>query len=163
MKAKHKLAYMKCAEAFAKCSVGIRLQVGSVIVKNNRIISCGYNALPEHIDGPLEEKAYMDVGAGGWLDPEEIYEAWPFEDEHGRYKLTTRQEVRHSEKNALMGLVKSNESAQGASLFCTHACCYFCAVDIVDSGIKEFYYREDYRCTEGIEYLEKNGVEVIKL
>lgn len=43
MKTKHKLAYMECAEAFAKCSVGVRLKVGSVIVKNNRIISCGYN------------------------------------------------------------------------------------------------------------------------
>lgn len=134
MKTKHKLAYMECAEAFAKCSVGIRLQVGSVIVKNNRIISCGYNALPEHISGSLE-------------------------DEEGK----TKPEVRHSEKNALMGLVKSSESAQGASLFCTHACCYFCAVDIVDSGIKEFYYRHPYRCTEGIEYLQKNGVRVYKI
>ena len=134
MKTKHKLAYMECAEAFAKCSVGIRLQVGSVIVKNNRIISCGYNALPEHINGSLE-------------------------DENGK----TKQEVRHSEKNALMGLVKSSESAQGASLFCTHACCYFCAVDIVDSGIKEFYYRHPYRCTEGVEYLKKNGVQVYKI
>jgi dCMP deaminase len=154
---------MECAEAFAKCSTAARLQVGSVIVKNNRIISCGYNALPEHIDGPLEKKEYMDVGAGGWLDPDEIYEAKSHKDEVGRYKLTTKKEVRHSEKNALMGLVKSNESAQDASLFCTHACCYFCAVDIVDSGIKEFYYSQDYRCTEGIEYLQKNGVEVYKI
>lgn len=134
MKNKHKLAYMECAEAFAKCSVGVRLQVGSVIVKNNRIISCGYNALPEHISGSLE-------------------------DADGK----TKPEVRHSEKNALMGLVKSNESSQGASLFCTHACCYFCAVDIVDSGIKDFYYRHPYRCTEGIEYLKKNGVEVYQI
>ena len=134
MKTKHKLAYMECAEAFAKCSVGIRLQVGSVIVKNNRIISCGYNALPEHISGSLE-------------------------DADGK----TKPEVRHSEKNALMGLVKSNESSQGASLFCTHACCYFCAVDIVDSGIKKFYYREDYRSEEGLQYLEKNGVLVYKI
>lgn len=134
MKNKHKLAYMECAEVFAKCSVGIRLKVGSVIVKNNRIISCGYNALPEHISGSLED------GEG-----------------------KTRQEVRHSEKNALMGLVKSSESAQGASLFCTHSCCYFCAVDIVDSGIKEFYYREEYRSEEGLQYLRKNGVLVYKI
>ncbi len=134
MKTKHKLAYMECAEAFAKCSVGVRLKVGSVIVKNNRIISCGYNALPEHISGSLED------GDG-----------------------KTKPEVRHSEKSALMGLVKSNESSQGASLFCTHACCYFCSVDIVDSGIKEFYYRHPYRCTEGVEYLKKNGVEVYQI
>lgn len=134
MKHKHKLAYMECAEAFAKCSIGVRLKVGSVIVKNNRIISCGYNALPEHIDGPLE-------------------------DEDGN----TRPEVRHSEKNALMGLVKSSESAEGAALFCTHACCKFCAIDIVDSGITTVYYRNDYRSKDGIDYLEENGVKVHKL
>lgn len=134
MKHKHKLAYMECAEAFAKCSIGVRLKVGSVIVKNNRIISCGYNALPEHIHGPLE-------------------------DEDGN----TRPEVRHSEKNALMGLVKSSESAEGATLFCTHACCKFCAIDIVDSGITTVYYRHDYRSKDGIDYLEENGVKVHKL
>lgn len=134
MKNKHKLAYMECAEAFAKCSVGVRLQVGSVIVKNNRIISCGYNALPEHISGALE-------------------------DDEGR----TKPEVRHSEKNALMGLVKSNESAVGATLFCTHSCCKFCAIDIVDSGITEVYYRHDYRDSSGIEYLKKSGILVEKI
>lgn len=134
MKLKHKLAYMECAEAFAKCSVGVRLKVGSVIVKNNRIISCGYNALPAHIDGNLE-------------------------DDEGK----TKPEVRHSEKNALMGLVKSNESAIGATLFCTHACCKFCAIDIVDAGIVKFLYRHEYRTTEGLEYLKANGVEVERI
>ena len=90
MKQKHIQAYMECAEAFAKCSNATRLKVGTVIVKNNRIISCGYNALPEHIEGSRE-------------------------DEDGNTKL----EVRHSEKNALMGLIRSNESAVGASLFCS--------------------------------------------
>lgn len=134
MKQKHIQAYMECAEAFAKCSNATRLKVGTVIVKNNRIISCGYNALPEHIDGSLE-------------------------DEDGNTKL----EVRHSEKNALMGLIRSNESAVGASLFCSHACCKFCAIDIVDSGISTVYYRNEYRSTEGIEYLKANNVEVIKI
>lgn len=134
MKPKHKLAYMECAEAFARCSVGKRLKVGSVIVKNNRIISCGYNALPEHIDGFLE-------------------------DERG----ITRPEVRHAEKNALLGLVKSNESAVGSIMFCTHSCCYFCAIDIVDAGIQAFYYRSEYRSNEGLEYLSKNGVKVVKM
>lgn len=134
MKEKHRIAYMKCAEAFAECSVGQRLRVGSVIVKNNRIISCGYNALPEHIDGSLEDSDGL-----------------------------TRPEVRHSEKNALMGLVKSNESAAGASLFCTHSCCKFCAIDIVDAGIKEVYYRNEYRCLEGVEYLKQHGVKVYKI
>lgn len=134
MKQKHKYAYMKCAEAFAECSVGERLKVGSVIVKNNRIISCGYNALPEHIDGPLEDE-----------------------------NNTTRLEVRHSEKNALMGLIRSNESAVGATLFCTHACCKFCAIDIVDAGITKFVYKQDYRSDEGLKHLIAAGLEIEKL
>jgi len=134
MKDKHIQAYMECAEAFAKCSVSTRLSVGSVIVKNNRIISCGYNALPEFLNGPLE-------------------------DEFGK----TLPETRHAEKSALMGLTKSNESAVGSVLFCTHACCKFCSIDIIDSGITKVYYRNEYRSTEGLEYLRANNVEVIKI
>ena len=134
LKNKHLQAYFKCAEAFAECSESQRLKVGSVIVKNNRIISCGYNALPEHMNGSLE-------------------------DEDGN----TKPQVRHSEMNALLGLIKSNESAVGASLICTHACCSICAVDIVDAGIVEFYYKIDYRCDEGLKYLRENGVVVYQL
>lgn len=131
MKTKHKLAYMKCAEAFAECSNATRLKVGSVIVKDNRIISCGYNALPEHIDGSCEL-------SDGTTDPR----------------------VRHSEKGALMGLVRSNQSAVDAEIFCTHACCKFCAIDIVDAGIKKFYYRNSYRDSSGLDYLEKCNIIV---
>jgi dCMP deaminase len=133
VKNKHLKAYFKCAEAFAECSDSKRLKVGSVIVKNNRIISCGYNALPEHMKGSLE-------------------------DEDGN----TKPHVRHSEKNALLGLIKSNESAVGATLICTHACCEICAVDIVDAGITEFYYKYDYRCDKGVKYLKDNNVIVYR-
>lgn len=131
MKPKHVQAYMKCAEAFAECSNATRLKVGSVIVKDNRIISCGYNAMPEHINEPCE----LPDG-------------------------TTDTRVRHSEKNALMGLVRSNQSAIDSILFCTHACCKFCAIDIVDAGIKKVYYRNAYRESDGVSYLRTNGVEV---
>lgn len=134
MKEKHKLAYMKCAEAFAECSNATRLKVGSVIVKDNRIISCGYNAHAEHIDDSCE----LPDG-------------------------TTDPRVRHSEKNALMGLIRSNQNAIGAVLFCTHACCKFCAIDIVDAGISKVYYRNQYRDNSGLEYLEKNNVTVERI
>lgn len=134
MKPKHMRAYMACAEAFAKCSVGERLKVGTVIVKGNRIISCGYNALPEHIHGPLE-------------------------DENNK----TKPEVRHSEMNALMGLVRSPESAVGAIMFCTHSPCYLCAVDIVDSGIKELYFANFFRTNKGLKHLLSVGVKVTLL
>ena len=76
MKDKHKVAYMKCCKAFAECSDDTRLHVGTVIVKNNRIISCGYNAHTQHITAPNQL-------SDGTTDPR----------------------VRHSEKNALMGLI----------------------------------------------------------
>lgn len=134
MKHKLKLAYMKCAEAFAECSPANRLKVGAVLVKNNRIISCGYNAFPEHINGSCE----LPDG-------------------------TTDPRVRHAEKNALIGLTTSTESAIGSVLFTTHSCCLFCAIDIVDSKIDSVYYRNTYRSTEGLEYLEKHGVKVFKI
>lgn len=160
MKIKHLAAYMKCAEAFAECSSAERLKVGSVIVKNNRIISCGYNAQPEHINKPCEEKVYAD-GAGAWID--DIHFEYSHRDDKGLYKLITSSTVRHSEKNALLGLMKSNETSVGAALVCTHACCKSCSVDIVDAGIKEFYYKHDYRSDDGIKYLKENNVVVYKL
>jgi dCMP deaminase len=134
MKTKHVDAYMESAEAFAKCSNATRLKVGAVIVKDNRIISCGYNAMPEHINDPCE----LPDG-------------------------TTDPRVRHAEKSALMGLVRSNQSAVGSVLFCTHACCKFCSIDIVDAGIAKVYYRHSYRDLSGIEYLKSNGVDVQQL
>ena len=134
MKPKHVQAYMKCAEAFAECSNATRLKVGTVIVKDNRIISCGYNAHAEHINDPCE----LPDG-------------------------TTDPRVRHSEKNALMGLVRSNQSAVGAVLVCTHSCCPLCAIDIVDAGVKKVYYRHAYRDDSGIQYLLNNNVEVERI
>lgn len=134
MKEKHLRAYLKCAEAFASCSSSKRLQVGCVIIKNNRIISCGYNALPEHLEGSLEDT-----------------------------QGNTKPEVRHAEKNALIGLTKSNESSVGSSIVLTHNPCKFCAIDIVDAGIVAVYYKDDYRLSDGIEYLKSHNVEVIKL
>lgn len=124
---------MKCAEAFAECSPAERLNVGAVIVKNNRIISCGYNALPEHLDGPCE------------IDG------------------VTRPEVRHAEKNALIGLTKSNQSSEGAIMFVTHSCCLPCAIDIVDSGVVKVFYKHEYRDSSGLEHLRNNGVAVEKI
>ena len=131
MKEKHLLAYLKCAEAFAECSNATRLKVGSVIVKDNRIISCGYNGHAQHINDPCELP-------DGSTDPR----------------------LRHSERNALIGLVRSNQSAVGATLFCTHSCCVYCAIDIVDAGISAVYYRHTYRDLSGVEYLKQNGVLV---
>lgn len=133
IKYKHAKAYMECAEVFARCSTANRLKVGAVIVKNNRVISCGYNAMPEHIDDSCEnESGHTDV------------------------------RVRHAEKNALVGILKSNNSSENSIMFCNYSCCALCAIDIVEAGIKAFIYKNEYRCDGGLKYLIDNGVKVLK-
>lgn len=163
MKDKHQKMYMDIAQVLANTSSGVRLKVGAVLVRDNNILSTGYNALPAAIDGPLEDKVYMKAGGGAWLDIDYIETEWPLEDEIGRYKLVTLPEVRHAERSVLMNLCKTNESAVGASLFVTASCCKFCSIDIVDAGISTVYYREEYRDISGLEHLRNNGVNVYKI
>ena len=158
---------MAWADRTAQLSHARRLQVGAVIVKDDSVISYGYNGMPAGWDNNCENKMYIDGTAGGWLSPEEIEEQWPFEETHGefqdqkiRYKLKTKPEVLHAESNAIAKLAKSTNSGMGATLFITHAPCLDCAKLIYQSGIGSVLYRNAYRDTSGITFLEKSGVEV---
>jgi dCMP deaminase len=152
MKEKFKRAYMKTAETFAELSSARRLKVGAIVVKDDRIISIGYNGMPAGWDNNCE---YEDVG---FLDavfgqPQTLIT-------HG---LKTRSEVLHAEMNSLMKLAKSNESGNQASMFVTHAPCIECAKGIYQAGIKEVFYRSDYRSSDGVEFLKKCNINVEKL
>ena len=171
MKEKFKQTYMKTAKVFAELSHARRLHVGAIVVKDDRIISIGYNGMPAGWDNNCEHKEYMSGDAGGWLNPEEIYEQWPFEEEDidpdlgyaRRYSLKTKPEVLHAESNAIAKLAKSNDSGLGADIFITHAPCIECAKLIYQSGINGVYYGENYRDDSGIEFLKKSGVNIEKL
>jgi dCMP deaminase len=167
MKQKLKQAYMATAETFAELSHARRLHVGAIVVKDDRIISIGYNGMPAGWDNNCEDKEWCS--AGGWLDPEEIEERWPFEGEYtdddgnvmqGRYRLKTKPEVLHAETNAIAKLARSNESGLGADIFITHAPCLDCAKLIYQSGIKRVWYGTQYRDSTGTEFLRKSGIEV---
>lgn len=161
MKDKFIWAYMDVAKRFAELSSAIRLRVGSIIVKDDRIISIGYNGTPAGWDNNCEDREYMDRGAGGWLDPEEIEMHWPFLDERGRYRLRTKPEVLHAERNALDKLAKQGGiGGDGATMFVTHAPCLECAKSIYGAGIKELYYAEKYRSDDGVDFLNRAGVSV---
>jgi dCMP deaminase len=170
MKAKFQKLYNNIAHEVAKMSHARRLQVGAVIVKDDRVISMGYNGMPAGWDNNCEDKEFMSGDAGGWLDPEEIEEQWPFEEEeHGpyyeynrRYRLKTKPEVLHAESNAIAKLAKSNDSGDGADIFVTHAPCMECAKLIFQSGIRRVYFNQNYRDDSGIKFLKQSGVEVIK-
>ena len=169
MKEKFINAFMDTAYRFAELSPARRLHVGAIVVKDDRIISIGYNGMPVGWDNDCEYKDYMRGDAGGWLDPDEIYERWPFEEysaEHEsnrRFRYVTRDEVLHAESNAIAKLAKSNDSGLGADLFVTHSPCIHCAKLIHQSGIRRVYYGENYRDDAGKDFLQKSGVIVTQI
>ncbi len=175
MKQKYIDLYMDWAARAADLSHAKRLQVGAVIVKDDSVISYGYNGMPAGWDNNCEDKDYMSRDAGGWLDPEEIYERWPFEETvvvandnesfetTMRYRLKTKPEVLHSESNAIAKLARSGQSGRDADIFITHAPCLDCAKLIYQSGISSVYYRNSYRDQAGVEFLEKSGITVTQL
>jgi dCMP deaminase len=145
-------AYMKTAEVFAELSSARRLHVGAIIVKDDRIISIGYNGMPSGWDNNCEDG----------------YPISPWKEEHEKelnatYTLKTKPEVLHAETNAIAKLAKSTESGANATLFITHAPCLDCAKLVYQSGINNVFYRNSYRSDDGIRFLEKAGVQVTQV
>ena len=78
-------------------------------------------------------------------------------------RTKTKREVIHAEANAILKLARDGERGNGSDLFCTHAPCIDCAKLIYGAGVKKVYYRDTYRNTDGVEFLEKCGIEVEKI
>ena len=151
MKDKFVQAYMDVAERFAQLSSAVRLKVGAIVVKDDRIISIGYNGMPSGWDNECEDIALDVVGVA--KDGNDIV----------RPRLKSKPEVLHAETNALAKLARSPESGDGASIFITHAPCLDCAKLIYQSGISEVYYAEDYRSSEGLDFLKKSGINIFQV
>ena len=127
-------SYLRMAEIWAENSYCKRRKVGALIVKNNMIISDGYNGTPSGFENVCE-------------------------DEEGH----TKPYVLHAEANAITKVAKSNNSSNGATLYVTAAPCMECAKLIIQSGIRRVVYVESYRLSDGIELLERAGIEVIQI
>jgi dCMP deaminase len=148
-------AHMKAAEVYSQLSSARRLHVGCVVVKDNTIIGIGYNGMPSGWDNNCEDKVY----ANAWSVDNEVWE-YQEEDSGHPYNLKTKPEVLHAETNALAKIARSTNSSDGASMFITHAPCLDCAKLVYQSGIKSVYYRNSYKNTDGIDFLNKCNVEV---
>ena len=147
MKQKFIDLYMDWAKRTAELSHARRLQVGAVIVKDDTVISYGYNGMPAGWDNNCENEIIVEAAMGDDYD----------------IVLKTRPEVLHAESNAIAKLAKSTNSGFKADLFVTHAPCMECAKIIYQSGIGRVWYGENYRDDSGIKFLTKSGVEVTKI
>ena len=124
---------MEVAKTFANLSHAKRLNVGAIVVKDDRIISIGYNGMPS-----------------GWENECEI-------------ENTTKPQVLHAESNAIAKLARSNDSGLDADIFITHSPCIECAKLIYQSGIKRVYFGENYRNTDGLDFLTASKINVIQV
>ena len=159
MKQKLKDAYMKTAETFAELSHARRLHVGAIVVKDDRIISIGYNGMPAGWDNDCENTEYVSSDEQ-IPSPDEMKRLGFTGTDQGWYRLKSKPEVLHAETNAIAKLAKSTESGDGAVLFVTHSPCLDCAKLIFQSGIRSVFYRNSYRSTDGVSFLERSGVTV---
>lgn len=125
--------YLEMAEIWAKNSYCKRRQVGALLVKDNMIISDGYNGTPSGFENVCEENG------------------------------VTKPYVLHAEANAISKIAKSGNSSLGATLYVTASPCIECAKLIIQSGIKRVVYKDEYRLTDGIDLLTRAGIEVEKI
>lgn len=123
--------YLRMARIWAENSYCKRRQVGAIVVKDNRIISDGYNGTPSGFENVCEDEGNV-----------------------------TKPYVLHAEANAITKLARSSNNSDGATIYITASPCIECAKLIIQSGIKRVVYGENYRLDDGIRLLKRAGVEV---
>jgi dCMP deaminase len=131
---RYDLAYMGMAKEWSKLSYCKRRQVGAIIVKENMIISDGYNGTPSGFENHCED--------------EEGYTKW---------------HVLHAEANAILKVAKSTQSCKDATLYITLSPCRECSKLIHQAGITRVVFETAYSDTSGLEFLDKANVELVHL
>lgn len=120
------------AAIWAENSYCVRRQVGCLVVKDKRIISDGYNGTPSGFENVCEDENNV-----------------------------TKPYVLHAEANAITKLARSSNNSDGATLYVTDSPCIECAKLIIQAGIKRLVYGRKYRLTDGIDLLERAGIEIV--
>lgn len=150
MKSSRLKAHLKAAKAYAELSHAKRLQVGAVLIKEDRIVSVGYNGMPS---GFPNEAEYPPPDPRNYSPKLRRDEAQP----------VTKPEVVHAEMNAIAFAAKYGVATDGCTMIVTHSPCFECSKLLMQSGVKKVYYETEYRLTDSLEFLKKGGIEVVKL
>ena len=125
------LRYLKMAQIWAENSYCKRRQVGALVVKDQMIISDGYNGTPSGFENVCEDENNVTL---------------PY--------------VLHAEANAITKLARSSNNSEGSTLYITGSPCIECAKLIIQAGIKRVVYAREYRLTDGADLLRQAGIEV---
>ena len=139
---------MDVAFRTAQMSYAVRAKVGSVLVKDCRIVATGWNGTPAGFDNCCEQKVKKQSYFDTLINPS---------------GLETKSDVIHSEANIIYFCAKHGIKTEGAVLYLTLSPCANCALAIVQAGIKSVSYNEAYRDISGIELLCKSGVNVSQI
>jgi dCMP deaminase len=128
------IVYMNIAGEVSQLSKCSRKKVGAIIVKDNNILSFGYNGTPSGFCNTCEEDN------------------------------KTKWSVLHAESNAIVKVAKSTNSSSGSTLYCTLSPCKDCSKLIIQAGIVKVVYKEVYEgSTEGLDLMKESGIEIIKI
>ena len=125
------LRYLKMAQIWAENSYCKRRQVGALVVKDQMIISDGYNGTPSGFENVCEDDNNVTL---------------PY--------------VLHAEANAITKLARSSNNSEGSTLYITDSPCIECAKLIIQAGIKRVVYAREYRLTDGADLLRQAGIQV---
>lgn len=135
MKQKFIDLYLRIAKECSQMSYAQRLKVGAVLVKDDNILSFSWNGTPAGWDNTCEDENNV-----------------------------TKDEVIHAEENVIAKAAKyGGVGTQGSTMFITHAPCSKCARGMIQAGVSAVYYLDEYRGTQGIDFLKRGGVQVIKV
>ena len=126
--------YLRMAKIWAENSYCERRKVGALLVKDKMIISDGFNGTPQGFENVCE-------------------------DENGN----TKSYVLHAEANAITKVAQTSNSSRNATLYVTTSPCIECAKLIIQSGITRVVFSEVYRLTDGIQLLQRAGIECVYL
>ena len=126
--------YMRMARTWAENSYCVRRKVGALLVKDQMIISDGYNGTPSGFENVCEDEHNV---------------SYPY--------------VLHAEANAISKVARSNNSSDRATLYVTASPCLECSKLIIQAGIKRVVYGEEYRLMDGVNLLRRAGIEVVRL
>ena len=154
--------FMDIAIRSSEMSFCERAQVGSVIVKDNRVVVNAWNGTVSGADNCCEEEVLRCQECDARFDEDNFNGHYQCPHCNNRVSkgTKTKNNVVHAEANAILFAAKNGIQTEGCTMYVTLAPCIECAKMIKQAGITRVVYDFVYRKSAGIEFLKRNNVEI---